>query len=156
MRALALASIAGLIAAASPSNARVLHAPASPGAAARALATAQPGDTVLLARGVHAGPLRVERPITLRGEPGAVVDGGGRLTVLDVVSDDATVEDLALRGSGPRILTVDSGIHLRQAARVVLRRLRFSDVLYGVYAERADDLVIEDCSFTGRVQHPGI
>ncbi len=154
MRVLALASLAGLIATASPAAGGRLHAPASPGAAARALAAAQPGDTVVLGRGVHAGPLRVERPITLRGEPGAVVDGGGRLTVLDVTSGGVTVEDLALRGSGSRILTVDCGIHVRQAARVVLRRVRLSDVLYGVYAERAHDMVIEDCSFTGRVR-PG-
>jgi nitrous oxidase accessory protein len=145
--------LAGLIAA-SPLHARVLHAPASPGAAASALATAQPGDTVVLGRGIHPGPLRVARPITLRGEPGATVDGSGRLTVLDVTSDDVTVEDLALRGSGARVLTVDCGIHVRQAARVILRRVRLSDVLYGVYAERADDLLVEDCSFTGRVR-PG-
>jgi len=154
MRVLALASLAILIAAASPAHARVLHAPASPGAAARALAAAQPGDTVSLARGVHPGPLAVGRAVTLRGEPGAVVDGGGRLTVLDVTSGGATIEDLALRGSGARVLTVDCGIHVRQAAGVVLRRVRLSDVLYGVYAERADGLVIEDCSFTGRAR-PG-
>jgi len=154
MRVLALASLAGLIAAASTGHARVLHAPASPGAAASALSAARPGDTVVLARGVHPGPLRVERPITLRGEPGAVVDGGGRLTVLDVASDQAVVEDLALRGSGARVLTVDCGIHVRQAARVVIRRVRLADVLYGVYAERADDLRVEDCSFVGRVR-PG-
>jgi nitrous oxidase accessory protein len=154
MRVLALASLAGLIATWSPVHARVLHAPASPGSAMSALAAAQPGDTVALGRGVHAGPLRIERPITLRGEPGAIVDGGGRLTVLDVTSDDATIEDLSVRGSGARVLTVDCGIHVRQAAGVVLRRVRLSDVLYGVYAERADDLLVEECSFTGRVR-PG-
>ena len=155
MRVLALASLAGLIAASpapAPAAGRALHAPASPGAAARALAAAQPGDTVVLGRGVHPGPLSVERAVTLRGEPGAVVDGGGRLTVLTVTSGGARIEDLALRGSGGRVLTVDCGIHVRQAAGVVLRRVRLSDVLYGVYAERADDLLVEDCSFTGRVR----
>lgn len=153
MRVLALVTVTALIAT-SPAPARVLRAPAMAGAAAGALSAALPGDTVILARGTHAGPLRVGRPITLRGEPGAVVDGGGRLTVLEVVSDAAVIEDLALRGSGPRVLTVDCGIHVRQAARVVLRRVRLTDVLYGVYAERADDLRVEDCSFTGRVR-PG-
>ena len=159
MRVLALASLAGLIAATpsvtAPSGAgRTLRAPALPGAAARALAEALPGDTVVLGRGVHAGPLRMDRRVTLRGEPGAVVDGGGRATVLTVTADGARIEDLTLRGSGPRILTVDCGVHVRQAARVALRRVRLTDVLYGVYAERADDLVIEDCSFAGHVR-PG-
>mgnify|MGYP003344933996 CR=1 FL=1 len=33
---------------------------------------------MLLAAGVHRGPLLVARTLTLRGEPGAVVDGGGK------------------------------------------------------------------------------
>jgi nitrous oxidase accessory protein len=42
------------------------------------LAAAQPGDTVVLARGVHAGTLLVLHRIVLRGEPGAVIDGSTR------------------------------------------------------------------------------
>ncbi len=154
MRLSALLVLAGAIVCAPPVAGRVLHAPAASGAAGRALADAASGDTVELGRGVHAGPLRVERPITLRGEPGAVVDGGGRLTVLTVAASGVIVEDLTIRGSGPRVLTVDSGIHVRIASSVVLRRLRLADVLYGIYAERADGLVIEDCALTGRVR-PG-
>jgi nitrous oxidase accessory protein len=154
MRVLALASLAGLIVLAPPAGGAVLRAPASAGAAARALAAAQPGDTVALGPGLHAGPLRVARRITLRGEPGAVVDGGGVGTVLSVAADSVVIEDLAVRGSGARIITVDCAIHVRNAAGVTLRRLRISDVLYGVYGERSDGLVVEDCRLTGRVR-PG-
>src|SRR5262245_33940240 len=80
--------------------ASTLRAPAVAGAAARALARAEAGDTVLLAHGRHTGPLRIERAITLRGEPGAIVAGGGAPTVLTVTAGGATVEDLALEGSG--------------------------------------------------------
>jgi nitrous oxidase accessory protein len=153
LRALALASLAGLLAFAPPAAGRVLRAPASSGMAARALADAAAGDTVILARGVHAGPVAIGRALTLRGEPGAVLDGGGAPTVLTVTGDGAVIEDLAIRGSGPRILTVDAGLHVR-ASGVRLSRLRISDVLYGINGERADRLTIEDCALTGRVR-PG-
>ena len=153
MRVLALASLAGLLLTL-PAESGVLRAAASPGMAARVLAAAQPGDTVLLARGVHAGPLAIGRAITLRGEPGALVDGGGRATVLTVTAAGAVVEDLALRACGTRVLTVDAAIHVQLASGVRLSRLRIADVLYGIHGERADRLTIEDCSLTGRVK-PG-
>src|SRR5262245_15350204 len=144
------------LAALSPAGAlgRTVRVPAAPGAAAQALAAAGAGDTVRLECGRHAGPLRVERAITLCGEPGAVVEGGGAQTVLTVTAGGATVEDLALEGSGGRVLTVDAGVHVQIATGVRLARLRLRDVLYGINGERADRLTIEDCVLEGRVR-PG-
>ena len=148
-----LASLAalGIAAATLPADARTLRVPTGPGAAVRALAAAATGDTVTLTSGVHAGPLRITRAIVLRGEPGAVVDGGGRGTVLEVVAPGAVVEGLEIRRSGKRVLTIDSGIHVVNSGGVILRRLRLDDVLYGVCAERSSGLAVEDCWLTGRV-----
>jgi len=133
-------------------HARDWLASATDSAAARALAAASDGDTVTLASGVHAGPLRVARALTLRGVPGAVVDGGGRGTVLEIGATRTVVEDLEIRGSGRRVISIDGGIRVINATDVVLRRLRIHDVLYGVYAERADRLIVEHCALTGRVE----
>ena len=116
------------------------------------LRSASPGDTILLKAGVHLGPLRIDRRIVLRGEPGAILDGGGRGRVLEVAAMGTVVEDLEVRGSGRRVLTVDGGIYLIRAAGVILRRLRIEDALYGIYAERSDDVTIESCDLTGTVR----
>ena len=134
--------------------ARRIHVDASPGAAAESLAAAGIGDTVVLGPGVHSGPLTLTRAAVLRGEPGAVVDGGGSGTVLQVTAEGALVEGLTIRGSGNRVLTVDAGIHVTRAAGVRIRRVRFNDVLYGVHGERSDGMLVEDCSLAGRVR-PG-
>jgi nitrous oxidase accessory protein len=43
-----------------------------------ALAAAQPGDTIVIPPGVYAGPLVVDVPgLTLEGQEGAIIDGGG-------------------------------------------------------------------------------
>ena len=151
-RALAASQVASWALVASPAASATHRAEARPGAAAEALARAAVGDTVVLARGTHAGPLRVVRALTLRGETGAVLDGGGHGTVLEVAASGAAVEDLEVRASGPRVLTVDAGIQVLRAAHVRIARVRMRDVLYGVYAERADSLAVADCDLEGRVR----
>ena len=130
---------------------RLVHVPASPGAAAAALHAAAPGDTLRLEPGIHRGTLEVRVPVLLQGEPGAVLDGGGEGSVLRVGASGTVVEDLALRGSGRRVMTEDAAVQVLNVSGVTLRRLAVSDALYGVYAERAGDLRVEDCRLTGRV-----
>ena len=136
-----------------PAQARVHVAQARDGAAAAALALAAPGDTVILSPGIHRGPLRITgRPVVLRGRPGAVVDGGGRGSVIEIGVSGTTVEDLEVRHSGARVITSDAGVRVIAAQKVSLLRLRIRDVLYGVVAERADSLVVRDGDFRGRVR----
>ena len=135
MKSAAFALIAALVA--GPAAARTIEAPATPGRAAAALAAAADGDTVRLASGVHAGPLTLAHRIVLRGAPGAIVDGGGNGCVLTVLASGAEVSDLAIRSSGRRVITIDAGLRVLSAQNVHLSRLRLTDVLYGIYAERA-------------------
>ena len=138
-------------------RARTLHVPAPAAgdttrAAAIALAQVQPGDTLVLGAGTHRGPLRIACPLVLRGEPAAVVDGGGRGSVIEVGASGARIEELTVRASGTRVIDIDSGIHVIRAGGVEIRAVRLEDVLYGVYAERADALTISHCTLTGRVR----
>jgi nitrous oxidase accessory protein len=49
------------------------------------------------------------------------------------------------------VITVDSGIQVIRSIGVRIRRIRLRDVLYGVYGERCDSLLVEDCDLAGRV-----
>jgi nitrous oxidase accessory protein len=133
-------------------EAATVTVPARPGAAAAAIASADPGDLVLLERGMHAGPLRIDRTITLRGMPGAVVHGRGRGTVIEITASKTRVEDLEIRASGNRVITGDAAVRVSSAALVVLRGITARDVLYGVYAERSESLSVEESWLTGRVR----
>ena len=135
-----------------PALARDVRVPTTPGAASAALAAAAPGDTVTLGAGIHAGPLEVTRAIVLRGVGGAVVEGGGKASVITVTAPGARLENFEIRGSGRHVITVDAGIRVINAGGVALRRLTFHDVLYGVYAERASGIEVADCTLTGRVR----
>lgn len=137
---------------AAPTAARTLRAAAVTGAVEQAIRAASPGDTVRLAGGTHRGPVTVDVRIVLIGDPGASLDGGGEGTVVRVSAPGVVLEDLRVRSSGRRVMSVDAGIHVANAADVVLRRVRMADVLYGVHAERADRLTLEDCELRGRVR----
>lgn len=151
MNRFGLAAVAMLVACGSRTAAardvRVL-----PGGAPAALAAAVDGDTVTLAPGVHRGPLEIRARLVLRGEPGAVLDGGGQGSVLRVGAPGAVVEDLAVRASGRRVLTEDAGIQVIAAPGAVVRRIVASDVLYGVYVERSEGITIAGCRLRGRVR----
>ena len=142
-----------LFVAAFPAPAAAVRIDATPGGASltSALSAASPGDTVVAGAGVHRGSFRIDRAIHLVGAPGAVLDGGGRGSVLTVAAPGTVVSDLAVRGSGARVLTVDAAVHVFRAGGVTLSRLVVTDALYGVYGERSPGLRVEDCTLTGRV-----
>jgi len=146
--ALVLGASVGLGAAA---YAAVTPVPATPGALVAAIAAAQPGDTLRLMPGVHRDHVSIDRALVLRGDPGAVIDGGARGSVLEVGASGVVIERLAVRASGRRVITVDAGIRVVQGDGVVLRDLAVSDCLYGVYAERSARLTVERCRMVGRV-----
>jgi len=133
------------LAGATTTTARVGEAPA-------AIASATVGDVVVLEPGMHPGPLRVDRAITLRGAPGAIVDGGGRGSVIEIAASGTRVEDLTIQRSGGRVITADAAVRVIAASDVTLRRLVICDVLYGVYVERSERLRVEDSRLAGRVR----
>lgn len=140
-----------IVVGASAVEARTQRVPAREGAATAALQRAAAGDTILLEAGTHRGSLVVDRAVVLRGDPGAIVDAGGRGTVITVTASDAVVEDLTLIRSGSDVMKVDAAVRVALADRVRLQRLTVSDVLYGINAERTTRLEIRDCRMRGRV-----
>jgi len=98
-------------------------------------------DTLRFAPGVHAGPLVIERPTVLIGEPGAVLQGGGRGTVLEIRASGTVVRGLTIRGGGRDPDHYDAAVHVA-ADSVRLEDLVIRDVLFGVYLERSRGSVL--------------
>lgn len=110
-----------------------------------------PGATIRLTQGRHAGPLRIERPLALLGEAGAVLAGPGTGSVVVVSAPDVRIEGLEITGSGLDTPAMDSAILLTQAAvRARVRSNRLVDNLFGVYVHGAAGSVIENNLISGR------
>ncbi len=99
-------------------------------------------------KGRVVGDVVVRRPVALRGAPGAVLQGSGHGTVLGIEADDVLVEDLVVRGSGRRHTAEDAGVKAK-GARVVVRRLRVEDSLFGVALGPCPACRLEDTTVVG-------
>jgi nitrous oxidase accessory protein len=86
------------IAAASSASAAERSVPAG-GDLQLAIAVADEGDVLVLRAGIHAGPVRLDKRITLQGMPGAVVEGNGTGSVVTIQAAGAVVSGLEVRGS---------------------------------------------------------
>ena len=108
---------------------------------ADAFAAAQPGDTIVVRGGVHP-PLVIDQSLTLIGEDGAVIDGGGVGDVVRIEAPDVTLEGFELRNSG-RILDREHAGVTVEAARATVRNNVMHEVLFGVFLKHADGTVVE-------------
>lgn len=110
-----------------------------------------PGGTLWLRAGRYAGRVRIDRPIALIGEPGAVVQGSGEGSVIRVTAPDVRIEGLEIAGSGVDLPAMDSAILLEQTAmRAVIRSNALHGNLFGVYVHGAADSLIENNTIVGR------
>jgi nitrous oxidase accessory protein len=103
---------------------------------ARVVADAPAGAVVTVSRGVHHGGLKLTRPITLVGRPGAVIDGDGKGDVIRISSPNVIVRGLTLRGSGTSLTDENAGIFVeKKASGARIEDNDLSHVLFGIYLD---------------------
>lgn len=125
-----------------------------PGALAAAIAGASPGDVLQLLPGTHDGGVVVDRALTLQGKPGAIVDGGGRGSVVTVTAPDVTVRGLTITGSGGDNKAIDSGVKaVKGTSRVVVEGNRLTDNMHGVDMHGCIDCTVRGNVIEGRQAH---
>jgi len=111
----------------------------------------RPGATVCFKEGRHAVNLRIEVPITLVGEPGAILDGGGKGPVIHIAKDRVVVsiESLTLTNGYAEF---GSGMLVDGYAKLALDKLHFEGNQAGKgggagLGARVGMLTLTDCSF---------
>ncbi|QOW20539.1 nitrous oxide reductase family maturation protein NosD [Lysobacter ciconiae] len=109
------------------------------------------GDTIRLAAGRHAGPLLIDRTLSLVGEPGAVLTGPGLGSVVTVTAPEVQIRGMEITGSGLDVPAMDSAILVKESApRADIRDNHLVDNLFGVYLHGAAGSIVQDNVITGR------
>lgn len=117
-----------------------------------ALSRASDGETLQLAPGVYDGPVRIDRPVVVKGGAGVVIDGHRRGRTIDVAARDVTIEGLTIRNSGRSLERMDAAIFLEQgAANAVVRNNVLRGDLVGVYVHGAANALVERNEISGWV-----
>ena len=148
---LAALTAAGLGLLAAGASAKTIEVPAGGSHLRQAIAAAAPGDVLVLSPGVHDGSVEIDKPLTLEGEPGAIVDGKGVGRTIDVSATDVTIRRLTVHGSGIDYTKLDAAIFLhRTAARAVVEDNDIEGNLVGVFVHGPPDAVVRRNKIVGR------
>jgi nitrous oxidase accessory protein len=96
---------------------------------------AAPGDTIRIEAGVHAGPIVINKPLTIVGERGAEIRGAGRGNVVTIAADDVTLRGLRITGSGLQLSDDDAAVFVT-GNRAKIDNNVIADSLHGIYLKK--------------------
>jgi len=100
-----------------------------------AIRRSAPGAVLLLAPGVHDGPIVLDRPLALWGPREAVVRSNGAGHTITVTAPEVSLLGFTIEGSGRRFDQTDAAVCLR-ADRSRVEGLMIREALFGITAER--------------------
>jgi nitrous oxidase accessory protein len=105
------------------------------------LLAGSPVDTLRLGPGIHPGPIVLAHPSVVLGEPGAVLRGNGRGSVLVIDAPGCVVRGLRIERSGRDPDGPDAAVLVR-ADSATLEDLVIREALFGVYLLESDGSVL--------------
>lgn len=110
---------------------------------AEALRIVRRHGVVQLRRGIHSEPtIVIEKPITLQGDSGAVIDGEGLRELVVVGADSVTVRNVTFRNTGTSQATDRAALRVVNAAGCLIERNRFENTLFGIYLQHASACLV--------------
>ena len=97
--------------------------------------------TLTLAPGTYAGPVTIERPITIDGGGKATIDGGGKGTVVTLTATGATLAGLRIVNSGMLHDKLDAAVQVRGRYNILKDNV-IEDCLIGIDLHQSNNNVI--------------
>jgi len=116
---------------------------------------ALPGSTLRVPAGVHAGPIRIDKPLTLDGGERAEIRGNGKGTVVSIGGSRVTLRGLRIAGSGESHDGVDAGV-LVEGDGHLIEGNRIEDVLFGIHLRAARDTSVRNNTVRGKDRELGL
>jgi len=114
-----------------------LRAPSSSGAQGASLQSsidkAAPGDTITVSGGVYHERITIDKPLTLTGADGPVIDGDGQGDVVTITGSDVTISGFEIRGSGTAVSKEPAAIKIKDAHAPTIRSNIIKDSLFGIH-----------------------
>lgn len=110
------------------------------------------GGTIVVAPGHYRGPIVIRGPLTVIGEPGATIDGGGRGSVVTVSGDDVVFRGFVVRNSGRDVTEEAAGIKVT-GNRHRIESNQVSDVYFGIHVGNGTNLSVSGNRIVPGLRH---
>lgn len=115
-----------------------------------AVKAASPGDTVIVEKGVYNEKVVVDKTLTLLGENGPEINGGGTGTVVTIKAPGAVMKGFTVTGSGTLLSAEDAGILIDTAEGVTVEGNTVRDVLFGIYVKGSPHALVAGNDVRGK------
>jgi nitrous oxidase accessory protein len=99
------------------------------------------GAVLTPAPGTYAGPVVIDKPLTIDGAGQVTIDGGGKGTVVLLDTDGATLKGLRITNSGNSHNDIDSGVQVRGNFNVI-KDNTIDNALFGVDLQQSEDNIV--------------
>jgi len=121
------------------------------GSIQQAVDAARPGDMLIIPAGVYdeSGITIETNRITLRGENGAIIDGGESGHIIIVKSDSVRIEGLTLRNTGQSHIRDWSAVRVESASHASIKDNVFENNMFSIYLSRTKDSLVQGNRISG-------
>ncbi|MBN4076346.1 nitrous oxide reductase family maturation protein NosD [Gemmatimonas aurantiaca] len=117
---------------------------------AQGIAASSPYDTVLVSGGVyHEDSIRVNHPLTLIGEVGAILDGAGGGEIMRIQSDSVTIVGLTFRNTEISFMNDNAALYLDNVSHCLVADCIFENNFFGIYLAQSSYCEIRNNQLTG-------
>lgn len=134
------------------SRAATISHPAS-GSIREAIASARPGDTIIISAGTYAGNITIGKRLALIGTGKPVLRGEGTGSVITITADSCIVRGFVIEHCGSMLVDEDAGI-LVKSDRNIVEGNDLRDVLFGIYLFHAGENIVRGNAIVGRPELP--
>lgn len=131
-----LMAVIGLAVWLTPVQAGVLQITPATADVQAVIAAARPGDRLHFRPGRYRGNLKINKRLTLEGEAGAVLDGGGIGDVIRVRAADVVIRGLQIENSGHNLTEMNAGVFVeRTAHNILIEANQFDGNAFGIWLD---------------------
>lgn len=99
------------------------------------------GGTLIPPPGIYAGPVTLDKSITIDGKGKVTIDAGGKGSVIYVDTDGTVIKNLHLTNSGESHNDIDSGVQVRGNFNVIKDNI-IDNCLFGVDLQQSENNII--------------
>ncbi|WP_144438613.1 nitrous oxide reductase family maturation protein NosD [Shewanella algae] len=108
------------------------------------------GEVLTLSAAEYLGPLVIDKAIAIVGEPGTIIDAGGKGSAVTIKAAGVRLQGLEIRNWGGDLYEHDSGVRLLPGADDVrLLQLELSGPGFGIHGEQLKRPEVEYCRISG-------
>ena len=116
---------------------------------------AEAGAVLMPDPGIYAGPVVVDKAITIDGRGQVTIDGGGKGTLVLLDTDGATLKNLHFTNSGDSHNDIDSGVQVRGNFNVIKDNL-IDDCLFGIDLQQSENNIVRRNRISSKLVDLGI